>query len=262
MAISISASKSVNIAYVWAQSATRKQLAIGYVINVVHFFITAILKNFGLRIVDCGLKIQNNKFKKKIRNPKSDFRSRKKFANSKILPTFVPDSRRYGHLGDTKVPYFIIIHQNMIDKVKIENLVKEFLSSTELFLVAVKVSSAGKITILADKKGGIAIEECVSISRFIEKNLNRDEDDFELMVSSPGLDMPFMVKEQYYKNEGRKIEVVNAEGEKFSGLLKNVTDGGFEIEAEVKIKGKSKEKKDLSFNYDQVKSAREVVSFK
>ena len=162
----------------------------------------------------------------------------------------------------TKVPYFIIIHQNMIDKVKIENLVKEFIGGTGLFLVAVKISSAGKITILADRKEGITIDECVSISRFIEKNMNHDEFDYELMVSSPGLDMPFLVKEQYLKSEGKKVESDQQEGEKFSGLLKNVTDGGFEIETEVKVKGKMKEKKDLSFNYDQVKITRENVSFK
>ena len=162
----------------------------------------------------------------------------------------------------TKVPYFIIIHQIMIDKVKIENLVKEFISGTGLFLVAVKVSSAGKITILADKNKGITIDECVSISRFIEKNLNRDENDYELMVSSPGLDMPFMVKEQYYKSEGKKVEVTDNNGEKVSGLLKNVTAGGFEIESELKVKGKTKEIKEISFNYDQVKSTREVVLFK
>jgi ribosome maturation factor RimP len=150
----------------------------------------------------------------------------------------------------------------MIDKIKIENLVKEFIGGTELFLVAVKVSSAGKITILADKREGITIDECVSISRFIEKNLNRDEEDYELMVSSPGLDMPFVVKEQFLKSEGKKVEVINTEGIKFSGLLKNVTNGGFEIETEINVKGKTKEKKELSFNYDQVKSTRKVVSFK
>ena len=141
----------------------------------------------------------------------------------------------------TKVPYFVIIRQTMIDKVKIENLVKEFIMGTELFLVAVRVSSAGKITVLTDKKGGITIDECVSISRFIEKNLNRDEEDYELMVSSPGLDMPFMVKEQYFKCEGKNVEIISTEGSKISGLLKNVTDGGFEIETEVKVKGKTKE---------------------
>jgi len=150
----------------------------------------------------------------------------------------------------------------MIDKVKIGNLVKEFIDGTDLFLVAVKVSSSGKITVLADKNEGITIDECVSISRFIEKNLNRDEEDYELMVSSPGLEMPFMVIEQYYKNVGKKVEVTTNKGIKVNGLLKNVNKGGFEIETEVKVKGKAKEMKEISFNYDQVKSAREIISFK
>ena len=150
----------------------------------------------------------------------------------------------------------------MIEKVNIENLVKEFVFGTDLFLVAVKVSAAGKITILADKTGGITIDECVSINRFIESKLNRDEEDYELMVSSPGIDMPFVVIDQYYKNIGRKVEVTDNEGTKVTGLLKNVNKGGFEIEAELKVKGKGREKKEISFNFEQVKSTREVLSFK
>jgi ribosome maturation factor RimP len=154
----------------------------------------------------------------------------------------------------------------MIDKIEIEKLVSEFIKGTGLFLVAVKISSSGKITVLADKKDGITIEECAGLSRFIEKNLQHDEEDYELQVSSPGLDMPFIVTEQYSKNVGRKIEVVDSEGRKYSGILKNVTSGGFELEIEMKadIKGKAKSVmiKELSFNYDPVKSAREIVMFK
>jgi ribosome maturation factor RimP len=154
----------------------------------------------------------------------------------------------------------------MIDKIKIEKLVEEFINGMDLFLVAVKISSSGKITVLADKKEGITIYECVAISRLIEKNFDREVEDYELQVSSPGLDMPFMVKQQYYKNEGKRIEVVASDGKKLSGVLKNVTEGGFELETEVKenIKGKGKsiEIKEVSFNYDQVKSAREIVTFK
>ena len=134
----------------------------------------------------------------------------------------------------TRVPYFIIIFWQVIDKTKIEKLVEEFIKGTELFLVAVRISSSGKITVLADKKDGITIDECVAISRLIEKNLNRDDEDYELQVSSPGLDMPFSVKQQYYKNEGKRIEVVDSTGIKYSGVLKNITDGGFELETEVK----------------------------
>ncbi len=150
----------------------------------------------------------------------------------------------------------------MIEKDKIQRLIEEFIHGTDLFLVAVKVSSANRIIVLADKKEGITIDECAAIHRHLEKNLERDVEDFELQVSSPGLDLPFGVIEQYHKNEGKKIEVVDNEGSKYTGKLKNVNKGGFELEAEVKIKGKMKELKDLSFNFDQVKSARVILTIK
>lgn len=150
----------------------------------------------------------------------------------------------------------------MTDKEYIKGLVEEFIKGTRLFLVAVKVSSANRITVLADKNDGITIAECVSIHRHIENNLDREKEDFELQVSSPGLDLPFGVIEQYYKNEGRKVEVTENEGSKFSGILKNVTAGGFELETEVKVKGRSKELKDISFNFDQVKTTRVILTIK
>lgn len=154
----------------------------------------------------------------------------------------------------------------MNDKTNIEKIVGEFIKGKGLFLVAIRKSSTGKITVLVDRKEGITIAECAELSRFIEKSLNRDIEDYELQVSSPGIDMPFLVKEQYYKNEGRHIEVIDSEGKKYSGTLKNVTDGGFELETGIKVKTGGKKKsieiKDLSFNYEQVKSAREIVTFK
>ena len=148
----------------------------------------------------------------------------------------------------------------MIDKEHIKGSVKEFIRGTGLFLVAVKVSSANRITVLADKKEGITIEECVAIHRHIEKSLDREKEDFELQVSSPGLDLPFGVIEQYYKNEGRKVEVTDNEGTKYAGYLRNVTEGGFELETEVKIKGKAREMKEISFNFDQVNSTRVILT--
>lgn len=150
----------------------------------------------------------------------------------------------------------------MIEKQTIQVIVEEFIKGTELFLVAVKVSSSNRIIVLADKKEGITIEECAAIHRHIENSLDRDKEDFELQVSSPGLDLPFGVIEQYYKNEGRKVEVIDNEGSKYAGKLKNITAGGFELEAEVKIKGKPKELKDISFNFEQIKSTRVILTIK
>lgn len=148
----------------------------------------------------------------------------------------------------------------MIDKGKIEKLVWEYIQGTQLFMVAVKVSNSNRITVLADKMSGITIEDCANLHRFLEKRLNSEAVDFELQVSSPGLEMPFGVIEQYYKNEGKKVSVVNNEGQEYSGMLKNVTAGGFEIETEIKVKGKVKEHKDISFNFDQVKTTKVVLT--
>jgi ribosome maturation factor RimP len=141
----------------------------------------------------------------------------------------------------------------MIEKQKIQGLVDEFVRGTGLFLVSVKVSNANRIIVLADKNEGITIDECAAIHRHIENGLDRNKEDFELQVSSPGLDMPFVVMEQYYKNEGRKIEVTDNEGYKFIGNLKNVTVGGFELETKLKL---------LSFNFEQIKSTRVILTIK
>ncbi len=148
----------------------------------------------------------------------------------------------------------------MTDKNKIEQLVNEFIKQTGIFLVGVKVSNSNRITVLVDTMKGITIDECADLHRHLEKNLDRNIEDFELQVSSPGLDMPFSVIEQYRKNEGIKVEVIDYEGAKYTGLLKNVTDGGFELVSEVKLRGKPKETRELSFNLEQVKSARVVLT--
>lgn len=150
----------------------------------------------------------------------------------------------------------------MIDKEKTEKLVREYIHGTDLFLVAVKVSSSNKVTVLADTKKGITIDECADLHRYIEKGLDRNIEDFELQVSSPGLDIPFGVIEQYYKNEGQKVMVMDNEGVKYSGILKNVTKGGFDLETEIKVKGKGKEIKDIPFNFDQIKSTKIVLTIK
>ena len=150
----------------------------------------------------------------------------------------------------------------MIEKQKIQGLVEEFIKGTGLFLVSVKVSNANMIIVLADKNGGITIDECAAIHRHIENGLDRETEDFELQVSSPGLDMPFGVIEQYIKNEGKKVEVVDFEGSKYVGKLKNITPGGFELETELKTKGRPIELKDISFNFEQIKSTRIILTIK
>jgi len=159
--------------------------------------------------------------------------------------------------GGTRAPYFIMIEKN-----KIEEVVRDLISGSDIFPVSVKVSGSNKIVVLVDKNNGITIDECADLHRGIEQRFNRDEEDYELQVSSPGLSTPFIVIEQYFKNEGKEVEVLDNDGKKYSGLLKNITSGGFELETEVKTKGKPKETVQLSFNFDQVKYTKIILTIK
>jgi ribosome maturation factor RimP len=141
----------------------------------------------------------------------------------------------------------------MIDKKYISQVVEEHIAGTDLLLVDVRLSAASKITVLFDRKSaGITVDDCARLSKHIESLLDRDKEDFELQVSSPGLEMPFLVIEQYIKNQGKQVEVIDIEGNRYTGTLKNVTKGGFELESE----------KELSFNFDQVKTVKTVIAFK
>jgi ribosome maturation factor RimP len=148
----------------------------------------------------------------------------------------------------------------MIAKETVREIVEEYLRGSNIFLVDVRIGVSNRITVLADKNEGITIDECAGIHRHIESRLDREIEDYELQVSSPGLDSPFIVIEQYRKNEGKKVEVTDTTGMKYSGTLKNVNSGGFELETEVKVKGWPKEMKDLSFNFENIKSTRVTIT--
>ena len=124
----------------------------------------------------------------------------------------------------------------MITSEIVKNLVASAISGTAIFIVDVKVDSANRISVEADKPEGISIEECAHISRSVESGLNREIEDFELEVSSPGLTAPFKVIEQYRKNCGRQVDVLKRDGEKINGLLQHTDEEGIVLEVKTKIR--------------------------
>ena len=124
----------------------------------------------------------------------------------------------------------------MISKEFVKDIILSVIGDTAIFLVDLKVDNTNIISVEVDKPEGITIEECVFISRAIETGLNREAEDFELEVSSPGLTVPFKVMAQYQKNCGRKVNVLKCDGQKLSGLLQHVDDEGIILEVEAKIK--------------------------
>jgi len=153
----------------------------------------------------------------------------------------------------------------MIDKVKIAELVNEKLTDDQ-FLVDVTVSSSNVIDIMVDSDTGISINQIVEISRFVESNLDREVEDFELSVFSAGLSEPLSLVRQYKKNLGTEIDVLLTSGQKLTGILIKADDQGIELEVTTKEKSEGSKKKELvtrvhSMGYPEIKEAKKVLKF-
>ena len=105
-----------------------------------------------------------------------------------------------------------------------------------MFLVDVTVSPANMIHVELDCMDGLTIDQCVEISRYIENQLDREEEDFGLEVSSPGIDQYFKVNRQFFKNVGRELMVTTLQNEEVKGKLVEAGENGITMEAMVKEK--------------------------
>lgn len=153
----------------------------------------------------------------------------------------------------------------MIDKAKIAELVNGKLTDDQ-FLVDVTISSSNEIHIMVDSDSGISINQIVEISRYVESNLDRDTEDFELSVFSAGLSEPFKLVRQYKKNEGKEIEVLLANGQKLNGLLIGVEDQAINLEVTTKEKLEGSKKRELvtkvhHLEYSEIKEAKKILKF-
>lgn len=159
-----------------------------------------------------------------------------------------------------------ILLNRMIDREKILNLVKEKLEES-MFLVDVSVNTSNVVQVELDSFTGLSIDQCVAVSRHIENNLDRESEDFELQVSSPGAGQPFKVKEQYLKNTGRELEVNLKSGAVLKGFLAEADEKEILIETSAKEKAEGSNKKVLVTRtnrvaYEEIESARVIISFK
>lgn len=122
----------------------------------------------------------------------------------------------------------------MISKDSIQKLAEEHLKGSDKFVTKISVSSSNRIEVLLDGDNGIGIQDCVDLSRHIEKNLDRDQEDFSLEVSSPGASAPLVLPRQYKKHLGRNFSVKLNDGNSVEGELKQVNDKGFILEFSVR----------------------------
>ncbi len=155
-------------------------------------------------------------------------------------------------------------------KIMLKHRVKELLEvalqeDESIFLIDLAITLDNKINVVIDGDNGVTVKDCVRVSRAIEHNLDREEEDFSLEVASAGAASPLVMPRQYKKNIGRKVEV-ETENSSYEGNLTVANDESITLEwkaREPKPIGKGKvtvqKKKEIPFS--EIKKAKVVLKF-
>ena len=148
-----------------------------------------------------------------------------------------------------------------MDHKKIKDLVDEALALNEsLFLIDLTISENNKIQVTVDGDNGVPLSECIRISRNVEHNLDREEEDFSLEVTTPDISHPLKEKRQYVKNINRILKVTTAE-DKLEGTLVEADDEKIVLNWKAREpkpigKGKVTVQKSATLTYKEIKEAK------
>ncbi|HBG70119.1 MAG: hypothetical protein A2W93_10295 [Bacteroidetes bacterium GWF2_43_63] len=148
----------------------------------------------------------------------------------------------------------------MIKESTILDLARESCGDDKVFPVTVEVRQGNHILVLLDGDAGVKIEDCKRVSRFIESQLDRETEDFELEVSSFGVGTPLVLPRQYINNIGRNASVTMKDQTTIAGTIVAADENTFTLA--VKIPPKKKEIKNQEIAYADCLKTQITVSFK
>ena len=161
------------------------------------------------------------------------------------------------------MPLFIKI---MTFKDKVNDLLTEvLLDKPSVFLIDLTITDSFKIIVNIDGDNGVVLQDCIDVSRAIENNLDREEQDFSLEVASVGVGSPLKMVRQYKKNVGRAL-IVKLATQTIEAELVEANDNFIILSwkaREPKKLGKGKEtvQKRQEIPYTDIKEAIVTVTF-
>ena len=155
----------------------------------------------------------------------------------------------------------------MITKEHILTLIKDKLTENDCFLVELEIGEGNAISIEIDSYDGVEVKDCVELSKLIDDSLDREIEDFEMNISSAGLDKPLRVIDQYKKNIGREVKVVPFDGNVLKGELIKVSDQEIVLEHCYKERVEGRKKKETIVKHEKIKfnniqETTIIISFK
>jgi ribosome maturation factor RimP len=154
----------------------------------------------------------------------------------------------------------------MTFKEKVNTLLAEGLSEKpSIFLIDLTITDSFKVIVTLDGDNGVALQDCIDVSRAVENNLDREEQDYSLEVASVGVGSPLKMIRQYKKNVGRTL-IVKTGSEIIEAELVDANDDfvilSWEAREPKKIgKGKETVQKELQLPYADIKEAIVTVTF-
>ncbi|MBQ5923715.1 MAG: ribosome assembly cofactor RimP [Alistipes sp.] len=155
----------------------------------------------------------------------------------------------------------------MIDAKHVIEIAEKFLADTDMFVVECKTSPMGDIELLIDSDTAVKLEDCAALNRAIEAELDREVEDYSLMVASAGIGSELRLLRQYKKILGNSVEVLLKDGIKILAKLNDATEKGIILSYEEKQVVEGKKRKvtvevTKEYEWEDIKYVKEYLDFK
>ena len=148
----------------------------------------------------------------------------------------------------------------------IKNMADQLMEGKPFFVLDVHVSpgKTARIRVVVDGDRSVTIDDCATISRELNDRIAGSGllEDYNLEVTTPGVDQPLKSTRQYPKHEGRNLKIVMRDGVTVRGQLKTVLPDGVLIAEEGKKAAKGDTGKLVTIPYTEIEKTFVLISFK
>ena len=155
----------------------------------------------------------------------------------------------------------------MIDVKLVTEIAERHLEGSDMYVVECKISPMGEIELLIDSDTAVKLEDCAALNRAIEAELDREVEDYSLMVASAGIGSELKLLRQYNKIIGSSVEVLLKDGIKLLAKLNSADEAGIAISYEEKQAVEGKKRKvtvevTKTYAWEDIKYVKEYLDFK
>ena len=155
----------------------------------------------------------------------------------------------------------------MIDVKTVTEIAERHLEGSDIYVVECKISPMGEIELLIDSDTAVKLEDCAALNRAIEAELDREVEDYSLMVASAGIGTELKLLRQYNKIIGSSVEVLLKYGIKLLAKLNSADEAGIAISYEEKQTVEGKKRKvtvevTKEYKWEEIKYVKEYLDFK